>query len=149
MNHIKVIRRCFYVVGILAVAFYFRYPISSVFIDTNIGGYKYIGLVVHGGQTNGFSYLLFDYPYFELAEENAKPWKECKRLNESLQSYLRNFVEGWKPSTVGYLFVSESSSQGYRAYIRFNDRVIFVRGFPDFGGSPPNEQEKKICEQAG
>lgn len=145
MSRVKVVRRLLFVVGALIAAFYFRYSVLSVFLDTEVAGRKYIGLFVDGGQTNGFSYLVFNYPYLQLEEDGAASWNGCGRLSHSLEGYLRNFVKGWK-TNANYMFVSESNPHGYKAYIRVDERVVFVRGFPDFGGSPPDEQEKKICE---
>ena len=148
MKHIKVVRRILYILAALSTAFYFRYSVLSLALDTEVSGRKYTGLFVGGGETNGFEYLVFDYPYFQFTKDNAINWKECSRLSKSLEGYLGSFVKDWKTNT-SYKFVSEIEPNGYKAYIQLNDRVIFVRGFPDLGGVPPNEQEKRICMDQG
>ncbi len=141
----KNLRRAFYVVVTLLVIFYFRHSLLSIFSDTEVGGRKYIGLLVDGSKTNGFEYLEFNNLYFQIEKDNAKNWEKCSRLNKSLEGYFRELIKVQNTST-HYKYVSDVEPSGYKAYISFNNRIIFVRGFPDFGGAPPSEEEKKICE---
>lgn len=144
MNAMISVKKTIFIVCVLVVFAYFRHAFLSLFMDTEVGGRKYIGLFVDGNETNGFSYLSFSYPYMQLADEDAASWSECNHLNESLVVYLRNYVDKWKPQK-SYTYITETDSHWYKAYIGSGDMVIYVHGFSDLGGAPPSEGEKKIC----
>lgn len=86
---------------------------------------------------------MFRRPYFKITDNDEAVWRVCEKLNEGLLSYIKNHLN-W--SDVGpYEVVSESYSSGYVAYIKTKDKLLFIRGGPDFGGDPPSEEEKNIC----
>lgn len=67
----------------------------------------------------------------------------CAKLDKNIWYYL-NSVTTWRENGP-YHVVNRATSNGYLAYIKANDKVIYVRGFPDFGGAGPSEAEKNIC----
>lgn len=131
--------------GLAIIIFYFRYTLWAAFMNTEVGGRNFIGFAVEGNQTNGFAYIRYGRWHMQLEREGAVEWKQCRRLNRSLDGYLRNYV-GDRIMHGSYMFISERDEHGYKAYIRSNDDVIFVWGFPDFGGTPPGEDEMRICD---
>jgi len=131
----------FFVIIMLII---FKYTIYSFFIDTSVQNHKYYSLFVSDiNLTNGYESVVFEQPYFKFSKKNNQVnWEDCNKINKILGSYLKNWHQVKKP----YKFVSEVYPSGYKAYIKTLDTIIFVRGFPDFGGVPPTEEEKKICE---
>lgn len=127
-------------------AYFCRYAIYALMSDTAVNGEKYYSLFVSGDSTNGYIHFIFKRPYYRFTNKEILEWKICHKLNKNLDSYLRNNMQDWGVTSGSVSIISESYPSGYKVYIRTNDKLIFVRGFPDFGGDPPNEKEKKICE---
>ena len=108
---------------------------------------KYYSLFVQGGSTNGGAYYLFEYPYFTFTNEKDDKWRVCNTLHKSILDYIQHFTK-W-PETGPYYVVSSSTKSTYSAYIKANDKVVYVEGFPDFGGAGPTDEEKNICDDDG
>jgi len=132
------------IILLLTLVYISRFSILSLVLDTEVKGWKYIGLDVDRGSTNGLEYYVFNGYYTELKSGDKSDWKPCSKLDKFLESYIRSFIK-IEDSQEAYSYISESNPYGYSVYIRINGRVVFVRGFADFGGAFPSDDEKAIC----
>ena len=121
---------------------YFRH-VPLALLSQRINGVKYYSLFVSGGETNGYAYYLYEYPYLTYSNSEEARWRVCSRLHKYVLSYIQS-VTTW-PETGPYYVANASTQNGFTAYIKANDKVIFVKSFPDYGGAGPTEEEKKIC----
>lgn len=142
VNFRRMFNKYLYICAGLILVFFFRYSLIAIVSDTNVSGSKYIGLFVNGSQTNGYSHLVINEPYFRFGD---KELSRCSHLDDRINGYLANHIEGWNRRT-NFEFISEINSSGYRVYIKSEGIVVFLRGFSDFGGVPPSEAEKSICK---
>lgn len=104
---------------------------------------KYIGLFVDGHWSNGYSHLVFNEPYFRFGN---KELSRCRHLDDRITGYLAIHIEGWKGRS-NFAYISETKNSGYRAYIQSEEIVVYLAGFPDFGGTPPDDAEKRVCKE--
>jgi len=132
------------VVLLWIIVFFFRYPVLALISDTDVKGWKYIGLSIDANSTNGYSYFVFKKYYTALSYGNLKDWEQCAHANHILDSYMRANIKDWNSNT-SFSYVSEISDYGYKVYLQKNDKVIFIEGFADFGGAFPSKEEKQVC----
>ncbi len=133
------------ILSLFAVIIYF-WRVPAALLLPKINGVKYYSLFVSGGSYNGGGYYLYEYPYLTFTNEKDDNWRVCNTLDEGILSYIKSFTP-W-PETGPYYVVSKSTKNTYFAYIKANNKVVYVEGFPDFGGAGPTEEEKKICADA-
>lgn len=129
------------VAAALGVGWLERFAFVLLLGDTAVGGNRYWSLATRGGSTNGFSYIALKKPL--LIKRNDPRWVECAAIHPRIKDYLQNEA-GIDIKGPTELLV-ETSVTGYKAYIRSLDKVIFVRGFPDFAGAGPSLEEKRVC----
>ena len=123
-------------------AIYFCYVLYA-FFSAEVAGIRYISLFVSGGSPSWSSYYLFGRPYFKITDNNEAVWRVCEKLDKAILGYIENNSD-WS-ETGPYEVVSESYPSGYVAYIKTKNRLLYIRGGPDFAGDPPSEEEKNIC----
>lgn len=130
------------ILSLLIAVVYFRHVPLALLLP-KIDGVKYYSLFVSEGSTNGGRYYLYEYPYLTFTNEKDDKWRVCSTLHKSVLGYIQHFTE-W-PEIGPYYVVSKSTSNTYFAYIKVDNKIIYVEGFPDFGGAGPTEEEKNIC----
>lgn len=129
------------VVAIMITLFFFRHAIQAFSSsDTLVDGVRIYSPFVSGGGGNGYAFYILHNPYLATA---SPPWKPCASLYPSIRGYLKEASDMGATSSIEYF--SQSSGSGYSAYLKLPSVIIFVRGFPDFGGQPPSDAEKKVC----
>jgi len=138
------VKKALLVLSLLIAVIYFRHVPLALLLP-KIDGVKYYSLFVSGGTYNGSGYYLYEYPYFTFTNEEDDKWRVCSTLHKRVLGYIQHFTE-W-PDTGPYYVVSRSTKNTYSAYIKVNNEIIYVVGFPDFGGAGPTEEEKAICVQ--
>lgn len=111
--------------------------------STDVSRVRYISPYTLSGSTNGFLYHIYIPPYFRVTDNSEVEWKICNKLHDNILGYMRN-NSSWL-ETGPYSVISEKQENGYSAYIKTGNTLIFIRGFPDFGGRAPSEDEKSVC----
>jgi hypothetical protein len=122
-------------------ALYLTYQVVS----TDVSGARYGSFFIYGGSTNGWSYRVYSQPYLLVSNGREADWIICSVLDDTLADYLRS-VAGWS-GKAPFKVISEAGTKWYKAFIESNGRLIYVRGFPDYSGSIPSEDEKRICRR--
>lgn len=127
----------------LVFLIFFRWTVFAIVADTDVSDSKYVGLFVNGHWSNGYSHLVISEPYFRFGNIELS---SCSHLDERINGYLANHIEGWKGRT-NFKYIFEIKNSGYRAYITSEEIVVYLAGFPDFGGATPDEAERRICKE--
>ena len=139
------------VILVLSALIIYRFSnhIDFLLRDTRISGYNFTTFTFEEySWGNGFSMWNLGTTYrLNKGDNVAEPrWIECTDLILPLKQTLANYSKTWNDSEGSIKIIQESDDDSYRAYILKNKELFFVSGFPDFGGDPPSEEEKKICE---
>lgn len=143
-HSLMVIKRILVIALLLFGIIYFRYGLYALF-SVEVAGIRYISLFVSGNIiNNGSSLILYERPYFKILDSNKAVWRVCEKLNENILGNIKSNNSDWS-ETGPYEVVSESYPNGYDAYIKTKNRLLYISGFPDFGGASPSEEEKNIC----
>lgn len=96
--------------------------------------------------SNGYWGFVIDLNHVNKEKLNNVKWVHCKKLNSNIEGFLGNYISNWDQEKSSLHYISEKDVHGYRVYIKTLSRVIFLKGFSDFGGGTPSEEEKNICE---
>ena len=131
-------------VALIAVAALLRQPLFSAILDPPVQGLKFYSFFVRSDWTNGFAYAVLKRP-FAFARSGRWPWKPCQGLRKEFQTLMGLGPNDLKPPL---MILTESHSEGYTAFVRSSDSVIFLWGYPDFGGKAPTLEETHICHGA-
>nr|NJM04540.1 hypothetical protein [Desulfobacula sp.] len=131
------------IVSIIIIAIFFR-NVPFALLSPSINGVKCYSFCVTGGSSNGFEYFLYKSPFLTLITGDEKKWRLCTKLNKNINDILES-ISSWTPKAPYYI-VNQIYDNGYSAYIKTDRGILFIRGFPDFGGVAPSEAEKTICE---
>ncbi len=123
-------------------AVYFSYRVYEL-ISTEVSGFRYFSLFISGDSTNGLLYYLYDPPYFRVTGSGESKWKACEKIHENIFNYISS-TSSWSEAGP-YDVIAESQATGYAAYIKTKNTLLYVRGFPDYGGASPSEEEKSVC----
>ena len=142
-HSLMVFKKTLVIASLLFGIIYFRYALYALF-SVEVAGIRYFSLFVSGDViNNGWSQILYERPYFKILDNDKAVWRICQKLNKNVLGGIKSSSD-W--SEIGpYEVVSESYSNGYVAYIKTKNRLLFINGFPDFGGASPSEEEKNIC----
>ena len=130
-----------FLVGIVIFGYSLRWSLYSLTTDVQVEGLRYWSIRPEGKFTNGFSYLIFQDPF--LFGRELKPWQACTGLHPRIAQYLAS--SSWSEITSPIEILREEKTDGYKAYLRSGEIIAYVRGFPDYGGDPPAEDEAFIC----
>jgi hypothetical protein len=139
----EMIKKIAIIVICVIVIIFFRH-VPFALLSPSINGVKCYSLYVTGGSSNGFEYFLYRIPFLTLISGDDKEWRLCTKLNKNINDSIRN-IPNWSPKAPYYI-ANKIYENGYYAYIKTDKGILFIRGFPDFGGVAPSEAEKKICE---
>ncbi len=132
----------------MVIIYYFSANIDYIFSDTSVSGYNYTTFTFDEHYWgNGFSMWNLGTTYrLDKGDNVSEPsWIECTDLTLPLKQLLATYSKTWNDSKGSMKIIRESNENGYNAYILKNKELFFVSGFPDFGGTPPSEEEKKVC----
>ena len=106
----------------------FTFYIKSEDVD----GLRYFSLSSSGNDTNGISYRAFDNPI-----SFGKPtigWKACYNISQSVRAYLERYsIVLSMPVDV----LIEDRRESYKAFLKSENQVVFVWGYPDRSGTAP------------
>lgn len=130
----------------IAVVWVFRHSLGIALTDTAVNGQKFYSFRVAGGVINGYAYYSLERAFPDV-DEKAVGWRQCKMLHKRIEGVLRR-LEAFSPEGP-YWVMSEAQEHGYKAYLKRRNALFFVRGFPDFGGAGPQEDEKNVCAEQG
>ena len=130
------------ILGLLITIVYFRH-VPFALLSPSIDGVKCYSLFVSGGSSNGYAYFLYESPLLTIVTGNETVWRKCTKLNKNIDNIINNITD-W-PKNGPYYVANKATSNGYFAYIRIDKKVLYIRGFPDFGGAAPSDAEKNIC----
>jgi hypothetical protein len=131
------------VTSIILIIFFRHLPFAL--LNPSVDGVKCYSLFVTGGSSNGYEYFLYRIPFLTLTTGDEKEWRLCTKLNKNIDGIIKS-ISNWTPNGPYYI-VNKTYENGYSAYIKTDIGILFIRGFPDFGGVAPSEAEKKICEE--
>ena len=126
------------------ITIYFWNALTSLLLP-KIDGVKYYSFLVSGGEGNGYSYYLYDYPKLTYTDIKEHKWKTCEVLDEGLLSLLKHITD-W-PDLGPNFVVNRSTETTYYAYIKNNNKVIYIVEFADYGGAGPSDDRKKVCDK--
>lgn len=137
-------KKALIILSVLIVIVFFRH-IPSALLSPSIDGVKCYSLFVKRGSSNGYAYFFYKFHLLTIVTGSEDAWRKCTKLDKNIKN-ITNSISGW-PNHGPYYVVSGKTSNGYYAYIRADEKILFLRGFPDFGGAAPNEAEKNICDR--
>ncbi|VAX12727.1 hypothetical protein MNBD_GAMMA24-807 [hydrothermal vent metagenome] len=132
------------------IIYYFSDHIDYLLSDTSVAGCNYTTFTFKEySWGNGFSMWNLGTTYRLNKGDNVAvpPWVDCADLVLPLKRMLANYSKTWNDSKGSMKVIIESNENGYNAYILKNKELFFVSGYPDFGGTPPSEEEKKVCAE--
>ena len=121
-------------------------PVSALY-GTSVKGQMYYSLNVKWlspWYSNGYEVYVYKEPIYHLQGDTTE-WKKCDRLSSHLES---QFIEVGNHEVFfngPFEYLVEKHPWGYKAYIKSKDYLVYVRGYPDFGGVPPSNEKKAIC----
>ena len=116
------------ILAVLITSSLFTFYIKSEDVD----GLRYFSLSSSGNDTNGISYRAFDNPI--SFSKPANGWKTCSNISQSVRDYLESYSIVL-PTPVDVLI--EDRKESYKAFLKSENQVVFVRGYPDRSGTAP------------
>jgi hypothetical protein len=121
--------------------------LSNFFEDTKVQGQDFYDIfAIKSINTNGYWAFVIDLSSVKKGKLDNVKWASCKKLNRNVESFLSNYIFDWNKENSPLYYINEKETYSYKAYIKTPSRIIFLRGFSDFGGATPTEEEKNICE---
>jgi hypothetical protein len=121
--------------------------LSNFFENTKVQDQDFYDIFsIESISANGYWAFITDLNHVNEKKLNNVNWVSCKKLNSNIDGFLRNHISNWDQEKSFLHFISEKDIYGYKVYIKTPSRIIFLKGFSDFGGSTPSEEEKNICE---
>lgn len=130
------------------ILFFFRMPIYALY-SANVYGYKYFSSNVDGQiGFNAFEVLIFKQPYFNITGNKKLNWNYCNEFDEHIKKDLIRYNQYVKEA-LPYRFIVEKTENSYKAFIDNGIAIIYISGFPDWGGGAPSLAEINVCTTNG